>query len=97
MRHILLINNITKLSNVDGRVKKRKQASMMTKSAEKEAAKETRNVLTKNKNKRPISKKQKREIKAARASLASGELASEDQVRRLERDSRTLYVRSEYL
>ena len=97
MRHILLINNITKLSNVDGRVKKRKQASMMTKSAEKEAAKETPNVLTKNKNKRPISKKQKREIKAARASLASGELASEDQVRRLERDSRTLYVRSEYL
>ena len=84
---------------------------MMTKSVEKEAAKETPNVLTKkkeaaketpnvltkNKNKRPISKKQKREIKAARESLASGELASEDQVRRLERDSRTLYVRSEYL
>ena len=33
------------------------------------------------------------QYKAARASLASGELASEDQVRRKERDLRTLYIR----
>jgi len=45
------------------------------------------------KTQRPISKKKKMQYKAARASLASGELASEDQVRRKERDLRTLYIR----
>ena len=68
----------------------------MAKSAMKVAAKQTPTALKKKQNKRPISKKKRLEIKAARASLASGETASEDQARRIERDTRTLYIRSDY-
>ena len=42
---------------------------------------------------RPVSKKKKSEMKAARESLASGELAAEDQVRRTQRDLCSLYIR----
>merc|ERR1719189_2428561 len=42
---------------------------------------------------RPVSKKKKSEMKAARESLASGELAAEDQVRRAQRDLCSLYIR----
>lgn len=76
-----------------GRVEKPKQVSTEEKSELKVAAKETPKALQKKQNKPPMSKKKKREIMAARESLASGETASEDQVRRKERDTRTLYIR----
>jgi len=76
-----------------GRVEKPVQVSTKDKSALKVAAKQTPDVLQNKQNKRPISKKKRREIKAARESLASGEIASEDQMRRKERDTRTLYIR----
>jgi hypothetical protein len=90
------MHTITKLSNVVGRVEKPKQVSTEEKSELKVAAKETPKALQKKQNKPPMSKKKKREIMAARESLASGETASEDQVRRKERDTRTLYIRSEF-
>ena len=78
---------------IAGKVEKPCQPTSKDKSALKTAAKETPAKLRNEKPKRPISKKKKQQIKAARESLASGELASEDKDRRIERDSRTLYLR----
>lgn len=44
-------------------------------------------------NKRPISKGQKEANKKARMAIATGELASDEMNRRVERDQRTLYIR----
>lgn len=76
-----------------GRVEKTSQVSASEKAALKVAAKQTPKTLQNKKNKRPISNKKRQQIKAAREALASGEIASEDQIRRKERDTRTLYIR----
>ena len=78
---------------IAGKIEKPSHPTSKDKSALKTAAKETPAKLRNEKPKRPISKKKKLQIKAARESLASGELASEDKDRRIERDSRTLYLR----
>jgi len=76
-----------------GKIEKPSQPKSKEKSALKKAAKETPAKLQNEKKPKPISKKKKEQIKKAREALASGELASEDKDRRIERDSRTLYLR----
>ena len=78
---------------IAGKIEKPTQPKTKDKSALKKAAKETPAKLQNEKKPKPISKKKKELIKKARESLASGELASEDKDRRIERDSRTLYLR----
>ena len=78
---------------IAGKIEKPTQPKSKDKSALKKAAKETPAKLQNEKKPKPISKKKKELIKKARESLASGELASEDKDRRIERDSRTLYLR----
>ena len=78
---------------IAGKIEKATKPTSKDKASLKTAAKQTPAKLQNEKKKRPISKKKKQQIKAARESLASGELASEDKDRRIERDSRTLYLR----
>ena len=78
---------------IAGKIEKPTQPKSKDKSALKKAAKETPAKLQNEKKPKPISKKKKEQIKKAREALASGELASEDKDRRIERDSRTLYLR----
>ena len=88
------LHNISKNNFlIAGKIEKPSQPKSKDKSALKKAAKETPAKLQNEKKPKPISKKKKEQIKKAREALASGELASEDKDRRIERDSRTLYLR----
>ena len=76
-----------------GRVEKPEHAATKDKTTLKDTTNKTPSTPRNQQKRRPISKKNKLRIKAAREYLASGELASEDLERRKERDLRTLYVR----
>ena len=71
-----------------GKIEKQNHQTIKGKANLKNAANEAKTQKV-----RPISKKKKSEMKAARESLASGELAAEDQVRRTQRDLCSLYIR----
>lgn len=71
-----------------GKIEKQNHQTIKGKTDLKNAANEAKKEKV-----RPVSKKKKSEMKAARESLASGELAAEDQVRRAQRDLCSLYIR----
>ena len=71
-----------------GKIEKQNHQTIKGKANLKNAANEAKTQKV-----RPVSKKKKSEMKAARESLASGELAAEDQVRSTQRDLCSLYIR----